>query len=504
MTETRPVKTAGADDVTRLRKRVAALEASAAELERLKEELRISEEKYRMAFEYTGTAMMVIEEDTTLALGNHKLLEVTGYPQETASSGRSWTEFVVEEDLPRLMEYHVARRESPDSVPSEYEFRMKHGSGDIRDIFMNVSMIPGTTQSLISLIDITERKQAEEAKLAEARAEADKARCLVEGLRKKIAESTRFHNMVSRSPKMRDLFEILPEVAGSSATVLVLGESGTGKELIARSLHELGARKDRPFIAINCSALPDNLLESELFGYRAGAFTDARADKPGKFALAEGGTIFLDEIGDISAAMQVKLLRVLQERVYEPLGGTEPIEADVRVVAATNRDLQQLVKHGDFREDLFYRINVLTLELPPLRERRCDIPLLADHFVDLFNTRYRKSIASVSDQALEVLLAHDYPGNIREMENVIEHAFIFCKGEAIEVDHLPAELRRESNTERLEATVSSVGSFKELEKLYIKGVLAESGGNKAETARRLGVHKTTLFRKLKQLGIREE
>jgi transcriptional regulator with PAS, ATPase and Fis domain len=299
---------------------------------------------------------------------------------------------------------------------------------------------------------------------------------------------------------MQEVFETLPQIAETPATVLVCGESGTGKEIIAHALHDMSPRKEKPFVAINCSALPDTLLESELFGYKAGAFTDAKKDKPGRFAQAEGGTLFLDEIGDISAAMQAKLLRVLQERVYEPLGGTQPVKANVRVVAATNRDLPAMVKEGKFREDLYYRIKVLQILLPPLRERLCDIPLLCQHFIELFNVRYGKKVRGVSQEALEMLLAHNYPGNIREFENVIEHAFIFCKAEEIQASHLPGDLRAgPSGGDR--SALSSVRNFDELEKIYIESVLAETGGNKLQAARKLGVHKATLFRKIKRLGI---
>jgi transcriptional regulator with PAS, ATPase and Fis domain len=301
---------------------------------------------------------------------------------------------------------------------------------------------------------------------------------------------------------MRKIFDVLPQVAEATTTVLITGESGTGKELIARALHDLGPRKDKPFVAINCNALPDTLLESELFGYKAGAFTDARKDKPGKFAQAEGGVIFLDEIGDISPAVQVKLLRVLQERTYEPLGGTTPVKADVRVITATHRDLPAAVQTGEFREDLFYRLNVLKVRLPPLRERRSDIPLLCDHFVGQFNQRFNRQVSGCAEAVVDRLLAHDFPGNIRELENVIEHAFVFCTEGQIELAHLPEELaggpRSGGATGR---SLASIGSLEEVEAEYIRAVIEEVGGNKLEAARRLGIHKSTLFRKLKKLGI---
>jgi PAS domain S-box-containing protein len=491
-------------EIAELRRHISEMKTQETQLlHRAQEALKKSEEKYRTVFEWTGTAMMVVDEDTMISMANHKAEEVTGYPAEEVNERRKWPEFIVEEDLPRMLEYHKKRRIDPDSVPHEYEFRLKHKNGSIRDILINASMIPGTKKSLISLIDITERKKAEREKLKTAKAAAERAKKVAAGLKKEIIRLSSCGDMVSRHPEMKKIFNMLPEVAGSVATVLITGESGTGKELIARSLHELGPRKEQPFMAINCSALPDTLLESELFGYKAGAFTDAKRDKPGKLVLADGGTVFLDEIGDLSPTVQVKLLRVLQEKAFEPLGDTKTVTVDVRVITATNKDLSVSIKEGRFREDLYYRIKVLNINLPPLRERRSDIPILCDHFIEIFNNRYQKNIAGASEDVMDTLLSHDFPGNIRELENIIEHAFIFCKGELIEMEHLPPELGGEAEGRDVSKAMSSVKNFKELEKLYIQSVLAETGGNKTLAAKRLGIHKATLFRKLKQLGIGE-
>jgi len=281
---------------------------------------------------------------------------------------------------------------------------------------------------------------------------------------------------------------------------LISGESGTGKELVARAIHDLSPRSDKPFVAINCSALPDTLLESELFGYKAGAFTDARQDRPGRFAAAEGGTIFLDEIGDVSPAMQAKMLRVLQERVYEPLGSVEPVRADVRVIAATNRDLDQRVQEEAFRQDLYYRINVMRLTLPTLRERRGDLPLLVEHFVSKFNAMQGKNITGVSQRAMLTLMQHDYPGNVRELENTIEYAFVLCPGGLIEVYHLPPEFHGGSSCEASEG-VGHV-TLQEMEMMHITETLRRHAGNRDAAAKALGIHRATLFRKIKALGIR--
>ena len=323
----------------------------------------------------------------------------------------------------------------------------------------------------------------------------------VEELRKRIEQSYRCEDILSRNHRMQQMFEILPTVSASDSTVLIEGESGTGKELVARALHSLSPRSRGPFVAVNCGALPDTLLESELFGYKAGAFTDARQDKAGRFALAKGGTFFLDEIGDVSPALQVRLLRVLQERVYEPLGATASVEADVRIVVATNRDLKELVRRGEFRQDLYYRINVIQLTLPPLRERKEDIPLLADHFVARFNRLQDKDVVGLSDEALEALMAHDFPGNIRELENIIEHAFVLCRGGVIEPRHLPEGICPAAVYRDGHSDARQEGTLKEVERSLIVDALRRTGGNRTAAARRLGIHKSTLFRKVKSLRI---
>jgi PAS domain S-box-containing protein len=324
---------------------------------------------------------------------------------------------------------------------------------------------------------------------------------LVNELRKEAEQQDSFADIIGRSLAMRRLFDLLPAVAESESTVLLEGPSGTGKELFARAIHEHSPRKGKKFVALNCGALPDTLLESELFGYKAGAFTDARKDKPGRFALATGGTIFLDEIGDISPAMQTRLLRVLQERVYEPLGAVESVRCDVRVVAATNKSLSGLVKEGKFREDLFYRVHVMRMQLPPLRERREDIPLLVEHFVARFNRLKGRDIAGLSDAALARLIEHDFPGNVRELENIIEHAFVLCRGALIELAHFPPQLRDEE--EGLHSGLPSGQTFAAMEKLLLRDALRRSKGNRAAAARELGIDVSTLFRKIKALQLKD-
>ena len=321
----------------------------------------------------------------------------------------------------------------------------------------------------------------------------------IEQLQKELEARYTFEDIVGRSPAMTSLFQILPQIAESDSTVLIEGASGTGKELFARAIHNLSRRRKKRFVAINCAALPDTLLESELFGHKAGAFTDARKDKPGRFALADGGTIFLDEIGDVSPAMQVRLLRVLQERCIEPLGSLESVKVNVRVVAATNKELARLVRAGKFREDLFYRIRVVYLKLPTLRQRREDIPLLIDRLVAKFNRLQGKDIAGVSNQVLARLMEHDYPGNVRELENIIEQAFVLCRGGLIELHHLPPELRPAPADATRE--YHSPATLESMERILISEALRRHHGNRRRAARELGIHSTTLFRKLKSLNI---
>jgi PAS domain S-box-containing protein len=300
---------------------------------------------------------------------------------------------------------------------------------------------------------------------------------VVEELRKELEASHSFFDIISKNQEMQRLFGILEQVAESNSTVLLVGESGTGKELFAKAIHSMSPRKSGPMITVNCGALPDTLLESELFGYKAGAFTDAKKDKPGRMALAERGTLFLDEIGDISPALQVRFLRFLQDRVYEPLGSTRPRKADVRIVAATNKDLEELVKKESFRQDLYYRINVVKLVLPALRDRKEDIPLLGEHFVRKFN-----------------LMSHDFPGNIRELENIIEYATVVCKNSLIGIEHLPDYLRPAKKADNL--------SWGSLERGFLLETLKKNQWSRSATAKELGIHTSTLWRKMKRLNIK--
>lgn len=314
---------------------------------------------------------------------------------------------------------------------------------------------------------------------------------LIRDLEKELKERHQFQNMIGRSKRMQEVYRLLEDLADLETTVLITGESGTGKELVARALHYSGLRAFKPFITVNCSALAESLLESELFGHVKGAFTGAIKDRQGRFQAADGGTILLDEIGDISPLIQLKLLRVLQEKTIEPVGSSTPRKVDVRVIACTNKNLRQKVRKGEFREDLYYRLKVVEVALPPLRERLEDLPLLVEHFRRIFNRCFNKHIDGISHEILNKFMDYSWPGNIRELEHVIEHAFILCHGNIITIEHLPAEISQryrqpmDNDRPRMRGSIQAG---------YIQNILKITGGNKAKAARHLGIHRRTLYR----------
>jgi len=322
---------------------------------------------------------------------------------------------------------------------------------------------------------------------------------VIHELRKELEKQHSFGDIISKNEKMAKLFSVLPHIAQSDTTVLIQGASGTGKELFARAIHNNSERKKGPFIAVNCGALPETLCESELFGYKAGAFTDAKKDKAGRFALAQDGTIFLDEIGDISPTVQVRLLRVLEQKVYEPLGSTKTVHANARVITATHRNMEEMVQRGEFRKDLLYRINVIKLSLPPLTERREDIPLLVDHFVGRFNHLTGQEALGLTHEAVAALMLHDWPGNVRELENAVEHAYVLRREELIHLSDLPAHLVPKNHT----MLVPTGLTLKEMERRAIQEALQRNGWKRVATARELGIDKNTLRRKIKRMEIME-
>jgi PAS domain S-box-containing protein len=323
-----------------------------------------------------------------------------------------------------------------------------------------------------------------------------RVRLLTEELKAKYS----FRNIIGKSHKMHEVYRLIRSVAGTNVTVLIQGETGTGKELVARAIHYESNRSDEPFVVVNCAALPETLLESELFGHVRGAFTGATSDRKGRFEIADGGTLFLDEIAEISQATQVKLLRVLETKEFERVGDSRTIGVDVRLICATNKNLKALVRDGVFREDLYYRINVVGIDLPPLKDRDEDIPMLVNHFIEKFNADTGKQVRAVSQEAMDILIDYSWPGNVREMENAIGHAFVHCRGEMILPRHLPGDIV-ETTPPIAETTLRTMASLEDVEKNVIAETIKRCKGNRSEAARRLGIGRSSLWRKIRKYNL---
>jgi len=322
-------------------------------------------------------------------------------------------------------------------------------------------------------------------------------------LKKQLKKKDEFKEIIGKSEEIQGVFKLVNKVADTDSTILISGESGTGKELIAKAIHYRSGRASAPFVSINCGALPENLLESELFGHVKGSFTGAIRDKDGMFKVASGGTFFLDEVGETTLAIQVKLLRVLQEREIIPVGGTAPIKVDVRLIAATNADLEKAVKEERFRADLYYRLNVIPVVIPPLRDRRDDIPLLVDHFLHIASERAGRRKA-ITKQAMELLTNYDWPGNVRELENIVERACILQEGDEILVEDLPEKVRHHSQERRKVVMQETQVTLDELEKEYLVSVLEETGWQKKKASQILGINASTLYRKIQRYGLSQD
>jgi PAS domain S-box-containing protein len=574
------------------------------ERKRAEEALRESEARYRSVFENTGTAMMIIEEDTAISMVNTEFERLSGYSKEEVEGRMSWKDFVVKEDRARMERYHAKRREDEGNAPTEYEFHFFDKQGNIKDIFNKVGMIPGTKRSAAALMDITSRKQAEE-KLQEmfkqikkgyddhlsilnmlrlgiatvdrdgsvsflnqtvrqligkgqravlgrhweelfSFSEDDKARLRkmmerpakarehlqaqvafdegrhhwmdievqddppnperkifffydmseVYDLRRMLEDKARFHDIVGKSKPMQSIYRRIQEVSGVDWTVLIEGETGTGKELVARAIHSSSHRKDKPFVAVNCAGLTDSLLTSQLFGHKRGAFTGAVEDHKGLFEVADGGTLLLDEIGDISKSMQRSLLRVLEEKAIIRLGESKARRIDVRILASTHRDLSQEAEKGHFRPDLLYRIRVARIKLPLLGERREDMPLLIAAFLGQSRAATGKAVQGVSNQAMRVLLQHDWPGNVRELKSAIDFATLHCKAAVIKAEDLPPEIVYSKHSQ-----AAAGGPFQD-ERQRLLAALDGAKGNRTVAARHLGISRATLYRRLADLDIK--
>ncbi len=318
-------------------------------------------------------------------------------------------------------------------------------------------------------------------------------------LRKEVESRYQFHQIIGKSPSMQKIYDLIERICDTPSNVLITGESGTGKELVAKAIHYNGIRKEGPFIAVNCAAIPEALLESELFGYKKGAFTDAKSDKKGLLFEANEGTLFLDEITEMPISLQAKLLRVIEEREVRPLGDTNSYSVDIRIISTSNRDIPTLIQQGRFREDLYYRLKVIDIEMPPLRDRREDIPLLVQHFIKKFNQEMKKNVSSISEEALRIFLNYSWPGNVRELENVIQRAITLSQREEIIPEDLPSALFLKEEESLFMKAFEKKFTLDQLEREYIKRVLIETGGNKSKAAEILGLDRKTLYRKLQEL-----
>jgi two-component system response regulator AtoC len=438
--------------------------------------------------------ILVVDDEIVVRESLSDWLKDAGYQVFTAESGYEALE-MIEKEKPGIM---IADLMMPgmDGIELMKKAREQQPGLEVVIVTAYASIPTAITAMKEGAYDYIEKPFCPERAELLVRKLAEHQELLEENLslRQRLDDHYRFENIITKSAKMQRVIEVIKVVAKSNATVLVTGESGTGKELVARAIHSQSNRHNKPFIAVSCAALPESLLESELFGHEKGSFTGAYAQKKGKFEFGEGGTLFLDEIGEMSAYIQVHLLRVLEEKEFTRVGGNEPIKVDVRVISATNKDLRKAIEKQEFREDLYYRLNVVNVELPPLRERKEDVPLLAQHFLNKFASENRKEISGFSPEAIEFLLDYDWPGNVRELENAIERAVILAKNSLITVDDLPQE------NLSLGYSIGSKKSIKEVEREHILNVLRKAGDNYSEAARILGISRMTLYNKAKEYG----
>jgi two-component system response regulator HydG len=453
----------------------------------------------------TQGSLLVVDDDRHILEAMADYLRSLGHRTETAQS--------CQQAIDRMAEYPFQVVICDVNLPDKDGFHLLEWAAEnAQDTAVIMLTGYGTIESAVEAIRVgafdylTKPVIDDELNLAIQRALGQRA--IVEEnktLRKQLDERFGLAKIVGRDYRMQKMFDLIESVADTRANVLILGESGTGKTMTARAVHQLSSRRDQPFVEVACGALPDTLLESELFGHVAGAFTGANHDKIGKFLQADGGTIFLDEIATASPSLQVKLLRVLQDREFEPVGGNTTFHVDTRLILATNEDLEDLVRQGKFRQDLYYRINVITITQPPLRDRIGDIPLLVEHYLDEMNDRNGKNVRRFEESAIQAMQRYSWPGNVRELVNVVERAVVLAKGEAVGLDDLPDNIRRQEQNRNLVAVGSGNGSLRvalvEPEKQIILNALEQHGWNRQNTAAALGINRTTLYKKMKKYDI---
>jgi len=480
-----------------LEKEIHHLTEQVEKYRQVEKQLRLSEDRYRRVFERSGAPLIIIEGDMTISMANPEFEKLTGYSKEEIQGNIKWTKFVCDRDLERMKQFHAARRAPNDSVPDEYECRVVDRYGQKKDIYIKVGMLPDSKQSIASFMDITERKLLErQLKEKETQLRKENQR-----LKSSIKERYRFGSIIGKSPLMQEVYERIILAAGSNENVIVYGESGTGKELVARAIHDISDRSSGPFVIVHCGAIPENLLESEFFGYKKGAFTGAVQDKEGYFDLAQNGTLFLDEIGEIGLSMQVKLLRVLEGHGFRPVGGRENNIPNIRIIAATHQDFGEKVKNGLVREDFYYRIHIIPVYMPPLRDRKDDLPLLIDHF--LAGYQDQKTTVSVTGKMLAAMHQYEWPGNVRELRNTIHRYMTLGQFELMGVSYASGRQDPEAPlpgilTNNDLPLKSAVAGF---EREYIQQVLEKNKWHRGRAASALGINRRTLFKKMNQYGI---
>jgi len=461
------------------------------------EELRESEEKYRSVFENSGSPSVIVEEDFTISMANVKFEQLIGYSKQEIENKMKFTDFIADEDLGKMKSYHSELNSNDGQVRTEYECKIVDRHAANKNIAIKLGILPGVNRCIASFFDITQSKK-EEAILRDKEATLRRENLL---LKSSIQKRYGFGNIIGKSQAMQSVYNLIVEAANSDANVIIYGESGTGKELVSRAIHQMSTRKGQKFVSVNCGAIPYHLLESEFFGYKKGAFTNAHADKKGFMDLADNGILFLDEIGEIDLHMQVKLLRAIEGNGYTPIGGSRIIKPDVRIIAATSRDLTELVKAGKMRDDFFYRIHIIPINLPPLRNRKDDIPLLVKHFYTEFNYDEEKS-SIITPQVMKALQDYDWPGNIRELQNVLQRLMT--------IKHLDLNLtlgkeKVISEEPSIENDLSSANGLKSLmesyEKRLILAALEKNKWRRLKSAAELNINRKTLFKKMKQHGL---
>lgn len=444
--------------------------------------------------------ILVVDDEEIMCESLAAWLREDGYKVDTASSGRQAVELARKQDY-AIYFVDLKMPGGMDGIETMMEIRRLHPDASVIIVTAYATVDTAITAMKEGALEyIVKPCNPEEISLlVERTIRIKNLQRENEILRQRLRRNYSYRDVITKSPKMQDILELTRDIASLRSTVLIRGESGTGKELIARAIHYSGDRASKPFITVSCAALAETLLESELFGYEKGAFTGASQQAKGKFELAEGGTIFLDEIGDISPKLQADLLRVLQERAFYRVGGTEEIHVDVRVIAATNKDLAEEVRQGRFRDDLYYRLNVIEIRIPPLRDRREDIPLLAQHFVDRLSHELGRPARDLSECALEVLFEYDWPGNVRELENAIERALVTCRGTVLSAADFA--FLTQAMQARSAWSVPPNTTLQEIEKQAIIATLQRTQGNMKETAAILGIDRSTLYEKVKRYGI---